>query len=355
MGFLKKLFGLEPNLIKLLSAGIVTDEDHRYFVSFSKHHPQLQLPEFVRLILHYYAKILFNFDPSDPEMSQSAFILKNMIRSVLDNGIRKDSNIFQNANINDVATMVFSAPVNKPREIVTTLFFVDTTRRHITTDIPRNAYAQHMAFSVMALIQASLNELDYECIDVLNCSLMNMNKAYDSGQSYSDMNNLATIPTMAYLSAIEGPALFPKKDEEFIRTKIRHADQLACKMWTHNFQLDEVEIQTRHGLATVVAAIASVEVPNISSDAVINIATEHLNDMQFKEFLCKPEVHEGLQKLVRDTQTAAKSSDISKLSELLQTFLLLPVGGPSNLSLSESRDVVECSKIICADTIATSL
>lgn len=202
MGFLKKLLGLKPKLIKLLSARILTDEDHRYFISFHKHHPQLQLPEFARLILHYYAKVLFNFDPSDPEMSQSAFILKNMIRSVLDEGIHKDSNMLQNADIDDVATMVSSAPGNKPREIVATLFFIDTTHRHITTDIPRNVSAQHMVFSVMALIQAALNELDQDCIDVLNRSLSSMNEAYDSGQSYSDMQNLAAIPTSAYMSAI---------------------------------------------------------------------------------------------------------------------------------------------------------
>jgi len=204
MGFLKKLLGLEPNFIKLLSARIVTDEDHSYFISFSKHHPQLQLAEFVRLILHYYAKILFNFDPSDSEISQSAFILKNMIRSLLEKGIRKDSNVFQHAEIDDVAKIVSSSPGNMPREIVATLFFVDTTRRHITTDIPRNAYAQHMVFSVAALIQASLIELDQDCIDVLNRSLSKMNEAYDSGQSYSDMQNLAAIPTGAYLSAIMG-------------------------------------------------------------------------------------------------------------------------------------------------------
>ena len=134
MGFFKKLLGLEPNLSKLLSARIVTDEDYGYFISFTKHHPQLQLPEFVQLILHYYAKTLFNFDPSDPEMSQSAFILKNMIRSILDEGIRKDTNILQNADIDDIATMVSSAPGNEPREIVATLFFVDTTRRH---NLPR--------------------------------------------------------------------------------------------------------------------------------------------------------------------------------------------------------------------------
>jgi len=204
MGFFKKSLGLEPNMVKLLSARIVTDEDHSYFISFFKHQPQLQLPEFVRLILHYYAKIMFNFDPSDPEMSQSAFILKNMIQSLLDKGIRKDSNILQDADIADVAKMVSLSPGNIPREIAATLFFVDTTRRYITTDIPRNAYAQHMVFSVVALILAALIELDQDCIDVLNRSLSVMNEAYNSGQSYSDIQNLAAIPTSAYLSAIMG-------------------------------------------------------------------------------------------------------------------------------------------------------
>ena len=204
MGFLKKLFGLEPNLIKLLSARIVTDEDHRYFVSFSKHHPQLQLPDFVRLILHYYAKMLFNFDPADPEMAQSGLILKNIVDSVLAKGIRKDSNIFQAADIDDVAMMVSSTPRNALREIVATLFFVNTIQRHITINIPKNVYAQHVVFSVIALLQATLTEIDGECINVLNRSLANMNAAYDSGQSYSDMENLPGVPTRAYMSAIMG-------------------------------------------------------------------------------------------------------------------------------------------------------
>ena len=204
MGFLKKLLGLEPKLIKLLSARIMTDEDHRYFISFSRHHPQLQTPEFVRLILHYYAKILFNFDPSDPEMSQSAFILRNMMDTILDKGIRKDSNVLQSADIDDVAMMVSSPPRNVPRVIEATLFFVNTTQRHITTDIPRNVYAQHMVFSVVALLQAVIKEIDQEWIDVLNHSLANMNLAYTSGQSYSDIQNLAAVPTKAFLSAIMG-------------------------------------------------------------------------------------------------------------------------------------------------------
>lgn len=204
MGLLKKLLGLEPQLVKLLSARIVTDEDHKYFVSFAKHHPQLQSPEFVRLILHYYAKILFNLGSSDPEMSQSAFILRNMVASILDKGIHKDSNILHDADIDDVAMMVSSPPRNAPREFNAALFFVNTTQRQITTDIPRNAYAQHMVFSVMALLQAALKEIDQEFITVLNRSLMNMNASYDSGQSYSGLQNLAAVPTGAFISAVTG-------------------------------------------------------------------------------------------------------------------------------------------------------
>lgn len=137
-------------------------------------------------------------------MSQSAFILNNMMKSVLDKEIRKESNILHNADIGDVAAMISSPPRNEPREIVATLFFIDTTHRHITTDIPRNAYAQHMVFSVMALIQAALNELDEECIQVLNRSLLRMNRAYESRACYSDMENLAAIPTAAYMAAIMG-------------------------------------------------------------------------------------------------------------------------------------------------------
>jgi hypothetical protein len=204
MGFLKRLLGLEPNLTKLISATIVTDEDYNYFVTFSKHHPQLQLPEFVRLVLHYYAKMLFNFDPSDPEMAQSATILKKMMDRVLTVGIKKDINILDVADISNVARIVSSKPHNVPRRIIATLFFVNTTQRHITTDIPLNVYAQHMVFSVMVLLQSILKEIDDDCIDVLNRSLKNMQSAYNSGQSFLEMQNLTAVPTTAYLSAIMG-------------------------------------------------------------------------------------------------------------------------------------------------------
>jgi hypothetical protein len=207
MGWFGGLFSRRAdknNLIKLLSARIATDEDHRYFISFSKHHPQLEQSEFVQLVLHYYAKMLFNFDPSDPEMSNSAFILKNFIDLVISNGIRNNSNIFQIVDIDDVVMMVSSPPRNVPRESVATLFFVSETQRQINTDIPNDFYAQHVVFSVMALLQTVLSEIDQESVDILIRSLANMNASYESGRSYSDMQNLATIPGEAYMSAVMG-------------------------------------------------------------------------------------------------------------------------------------------------------
>jgi hypothetical protein len=204
MGILKKLFASGPKLTKLLVARIVADEDHRYFISFSINDPKVKNCEFVRLILHYYAKLLFNFDPSNREMSHAASILKSMVQSLLNKGIRKHSNVLKDADIDDVAKIISTHPQNLPREIVATLYFVDEFRRAITTDIPRNVYAQHMVFSVAVLIQAALNEMDQDSIYLLNRSLTIMNEFYDSGVSYSDIKCLESVPHDAYLSAKKG-------------------------------------------------------------------------------------------------------------------------------------------------------
>jgi hypothetical protein len=204
MGFLRKLLGLEPRLLKLVSTQIVTDDEYRYFVTFSQHHPQLQLPEHVRLVLHFYAKILFNFDPSNEEMAQAARQLKEMMDRLLVDGVEKGSQVFSAVGIADLARMTTVRPTNRPREIVAVLYFVDTIQRHITTDIARDLYVQHAVFSVFALLQAVLTHVDEECVDTLGRALANMNRVYDLGQSYSELQNLAAIPTQAYLSAIAG-------------------------------------------------------------------------------------------------------------------------------------------------------
>jgi hypothetical protein len=204
VGFISKLLGLEPNLIKLVSARILTDENNRYFVSISKEHTELKLPDLVRLALHFYAKILYNFDPANREEHKATLILQSMVQTLVDKGIRNDSQILKDVEIDDVVKIVSAAPINMPREIVATLYFVDVENRHITTDISNNIYVQQLVFAVPVLIQTILTELDPFCIDILNRSLYHMNRAYSEGASYSDMKYLSFIPSGAYMLAISG-------------------------------------------------------------------------------------------------------------------------------------------------------
>jgi hypothetical protein len=126
------------------------------------------------------------------------------MQKVLAQGIRTDSDILQAADIGDVARGVELPPRNIPREITATLYFVSAIHRHITTNVPRNIYVQHAAFSVFALLQATLKEMDGRCIDILQKALSEMNDRYKSGESYSDLRNLSVIPNMAYVSATMG-------------------------------------------------------------------------------------------------------------------------------------------------------
>ena len=62
----------------------------------------------------------------------------------------------------------------------------------------------------MALFQAALTEMDQDDIAVTNRALAHMNDAYNSGESYSEMRNLFTIPDRAYLSAIGSDTAAPE-------------------------------------------------------------------------------------------------------------------------------------------------
>lgn len=218
MGFFTKLFSKEPKETKLLGVRIVTDENYRYFVSFHQYCQLVHAPEYVRLVLYYYAKILFSFDPSGQQMPESGFILQQLIETLLFKGIRKDSNIMRDADIEDVAGLVSAPPGNVPREIVATLSFDDSAQRYLTTHIPKSVYGQHMVFSVAALIQATIAKLDQQWITFLNDSLSNMNKAYDSGQSYS---NVASIPAEAYLGATRSRSNQALKETVFSEPPLR--------------------------------------------------------------------------------------------------------------------------------------
>ncbi len=204
-GWLKRIVGLGPNWVRVVSACISADEEYRYFVSLIRYHSQVQHFEYVRLLLHYYARVLFLFDPANEEMVQSANRLKEMMRAIFGRRVDHGCNVLQRAGIDGTMTLGTSEPQKNRREIITTLYYLSINllkgELYLKADIPKDASIQHMVFSVPALLQSILPELDGRSVNVLNYAVGEMNKAYDAGKSFSDLHNMSAIPTEAFDAA----------------------------------------------------------------------------------------------------------------------------------------------------------
>jgi hypothetical protein len=196
--WLKRILGLGPNWVRVVSARISADEEYRYFVSLNRHHSQVRPFEYVRLLLHYYARVLFLFDPAKEEMVQAANRLKEMMGAIFCRRVDAACDILQRAGIGGEMTLVTSEPQKNRREIITTLYYYSIHilkgELYLKADIPKDASIQHMVFSVPALLHAILPELDERSVNVLNYAVREMNKAYDAGRSFSDLQNMSAIP-----------------------------------------------------------------------------------------------------------------------------------------------------------------
>ena len=203
--WLKRILGLGPNWVRLVSAKIIFAEDYRYFVSLIRYHSQVQPFECVRLLLHYYARVLFLFDPANGEMVQSANRLKEMMRAIFGKRVDHGCNVLQRAGIDGAMILATSEPQKNRREIITTLYYLSINLMKgeliLKADIPKDSSIQHMVFSVPALLQSILPELDGRSVNVLNYAMEEMNKAYDAGKSFSEIHNMSAIPTESFDAA----------------------------------------------------------------------------------------------------------------------------------------------------------
>jgi len=203
--WLKRILGLGPNWVRLVTARIIVDDGCRYHISLMRHHSQVRQFEFVRLFLYYYARVLFLFHPENEKMIQSAQDLKGMVKTIFSRRVDSEVNALQRAGIDGEMALVTSEPQENRREITATLYYLSINllkgRLYLKADIPKDASIQHVVFSVPALLQSILPELDGRSVNVLNYAVGEMNKAYDSGKSFSELHNMSAIPTEAFDAA----------------------------------------------------------------------------------------------------------------------------------------------------------
>lgn len=206
MGFLSRLLrrALGPKLPGLLRATISGDDRHRYWVTWTKIHPECRDPEYIRLVAHYYAKTLFNCGAKNDELGRSAPVCLHFMRTLLRHtNIGEAKDILTLADVGDTVTLISGAGERQRWSTEATLYFVSVAQRHIATDLPPTA--QHMVFSVFVLVQSALTHLsDPHDRQVLERVLRNMQAAYDGGVTWADLTNLALVPTRAVNDAILG-------------------------------------------------------------------------------------------------------------------------------------------------------
>ncbi len=164
MGLFGKLLGNEK--IKLLRAEITFDDAMNYNVSFTKLHSELKSPEFIRLPLHYYSKLLFNFGGNDPQSAQTSDILLSLMRHLCSNVSGKTSKILEIIDADDTVSIAPPGSGTK-KTIEATLVFLDPMTRQIITKLPMRAYNQQVVFSLFVLlqeVQKHLNDIEIEML-----------------------------------------------------------------------------------------------------------------------------------------------------------------------------------------------
>jgi hypothetical protein len=195
MGLFGKLLGNDK--ISLLKTEITVDEGMNYNVAFTKLHPELKSPEFIRLTLHYYAKILFNFGGTDPQSAQSSDILLNLMNHLCSSTTERTSNILHIVDIDDVVSI--SYPNNNGlRKIEATLNFLDPMTRQIVTKIPMKIYNQQVVYSVFVLLNEVQKHLDEIQLSMLFDKLRTLTSIYMNGEDFSSMRNLSLLPNKVF-------------------------------------------------------------------------------------------------------------------------------------------------------------
>lgn len=198
MGILDFLFKQNTSGVPVLRAKIIFDDKNNTSAELEKLHPDSPAYEYIKIVLHLYAKMLADLVPGDWNSVPASALLISGIENIAASEITRSSNILQLANIDN--TIRFSVPKRKTYTYLATLYAISGTVRHIATDIPRDGTMQQGVFIVPSLIQEVLKFLDDRQIGVLKQSLRVMTKQYKNGFDYSDLKSWETVPNNAFFS-----------------------------------------------------------------------------------------------------------------------------------------------------------
>lgn len=159
MSFLKTLFGGIPEN-GVLTVIIRADDDFRFHL-VTKIGVGFSDIEHTQLFLNYYLRTLINL-----KSGPASHVLRTNFEKVFLEGFKRNSNILNLADIEDVVS-IQKSPLKNAREYVATITVADAHHRSCYIKLPAKGYEQDMVFSVFVLLQNLVEILDEFHIDVL--------------------------------------------------------------------------------------------------------------------------------------------------------------------------------------------
>jgi len=118
------------------------------------------------------------------------------------------------AGIDGKIALVTSEPRKKGRTVSATLYYLSRDKLYLQVDIPKDTSIEQAVYSVPALLERILPELDGRSVNVLNYAVGKMNDSYKAGKSFSKSHNLSAIPSEAFDAAVQffgQPPSFPER------------------------------------------------------------------------------------------------------------------------------------------------
>jgi len=192
MSISEPLLPLRAEERELLSAHVVATDD-RAAVLFT---PRGVVGEddYVRFVLHYYARALFEL----VRVSRSARDLPALIDAIAGAGLERNTDVFGLAGLSGKLCSILDDPHAGETDCV--LFSTAHREFHLRGDFSR-LDSRTLIRSVIAVIQAVLDRISPEMIDLLVMALANMNASYGVTHRYSDAHSLDQVPSNAYHAA----------------------------------------------------------------------------------------------------------------------------------------------------------
>ena len=183
--------------VPLLEVTVGTHDGRTFNVSYQKRHPEMQPVEYVRMILCFAAKMLYNSAPTFPDEARR---LLQCIQMLGETRLSETTDILATCGMPIV--IAESSSTSRGKKVKAVLGYKNVMMRSIQTSISATWFDNQFLCSWLAIVQTSIPKLDEMMVNRLQGSLKRMASIYlDDHADPGTMAALVQVPNQAFVDA----------------------------------------------------------------------------------------------------------------------------------------------------------